>query len=90
MPAGEEHHVPGVEPWSDEQPRLYDATLYDATLSGPDAEISFRIGFRRIEVTGGQLLVTSDEAVPALGEGEEKQESIAKYEPPAPAPAEGE
>ena len=47
--------------------------------------------FRRtFEVTGGQLLVTSDESVPALGEGEDKQESIARYEPPAPAPAEGE
>jgi F-type H+/Na+-transporting ATPase subunit alpha len=42
--------------------------------------------FRRtFEVTGGQLLVTSDEAVPALGEGEDKQESIARYETPAPA-----
>ena len=45
--------------------------------------------FRRtFEVTGGQLLVASDEAVPALGEGEDKQESIAKYEPPAPAEGE--
>jgi F-type H+/Na+-transporting ATPase subunit alpha len=45
--------------------------------------------FRRtFEVTGGQLLVASDEAVPALGEGEDKQESIARYEPPAPAEAE--
>jgi F-type H+/Na+-transporting ATPase subunit alpha len=44
--------------------------------------------FRRtFEVTGGQLLV-SDEAVPALGEGEDKQESIARYEPPAPVEAE--
>jgi len=42
--------------------------------------------FRRtFEVTGGQLLVASDEAVPALGEGEDKQESIARYEPSAPA-----
>jgi F-type H+-transporting ATPase subunit alpha len=42
--------------------------------------------FRRtFEVTGGQLLVASDEAVPALGEGEDKQESIARYETPAPA-----
>jgi F-type H+/Na+-transporting ATPase subunit alpha len=47
--------------------------------------------FRRtFEVTGGQLLVASDESVPALGEDEDKQESIARYEPPAPAPAEGE
>jgi F-type H+/Na+-transporting ATPase subunit alpha len=42
--------------------------------------------FRRtFEVTGGQLLVASDEAVPALGEDEDKQESIARYETPAPA-----
>jgi F-type H+-transporting ATPase subunit alpha len=42
--------------------------------------------FRRtFEVTGGQLLVASDEAVPALGEGEDKHESIARYESPAPA-----
>jgi F-type H+-transporting ATPase subunit alpha len=47
--------------------------------------------FRRtFEVTGGQLLVASDESVPALGADEDKQESIARYEPPAPAPAEGE
>jgi F-type H+-transporting ATPase subunit alpha len=46
--------------------------------------------FRRtFEVTGGQLLV-SDEPVPPLGEGEDKQESIARYEPAAPAPAEAE
>ena len=45
--------------------------------------------FRRtFEVTGGQLLVTSDESVPALGEGEEKQESVARYAPPAPAEGE--
>ena len=42
--------------------------------------------FRRtFEVTGGQLLVASDESVPALGADEDKQESIARYEPPAPA-----
>jgi len=39
--------------------------------------------FRRtFEVTGGQLLVASDESVPALGEGEDKQESIARYGDP--------
>jgi F-type H+/Na+-transporting ATPase subunit alpha len=44
--------------------------------------------FRRtFEVTGGQLLV-SDEGVPALSEDEEKQESVAKYVPPAPAEGE--
>jgi F-type H+-transporting ATPase subunit alpha len=39
------------------------------------------------EVTGGKLLVSDDEEVTSLGEGEGKQESVAKYA--APAPAEG-
>ena len=49
-----------------------------------DAVDRFR---RTFEVTGGQLLV-SDEGVPALGDDEEKQESISRYEPPAPAEGE--
>ena len=48
--SGTDHHVAAVEPWSDEQPRLY-----AATLSSPAGEIGFRIGFRRIEVAGGQI-----------------------------------
>jgi F-type H+-transporting ATPase subunit alpha len=44
--------------------------------------------FRRtFEVTGGQLLV-SDEGVEPLADDEEQQESIARYEPPAPAETE--
>jgi F-type H+-transporting ATPase subunit alpha len=44
--------------------------------------------FRRtFEVTGGELLV-ADEGVPALGDDEEKQESVARYAPPAPAEGE--
>ncbi len=44
--------------------------------------------FRRtFEVTGGQLLV-SDEGAPPLGDDEEKQESVARYAPPAPAEGE--
>jgi beta-galactosidase len=39
-----------VEPWSDEHPRLYQAVL---TAGGVD--ITFRIGFRRIEVRDGQI-----------------------------------
>jgi F-type H+-transporting ATPase subunit alpha len=35
------------------------------------------------EMTGGKLLASEDEDVPALGEGEDKQESVAKYTPPA-------
>ncbi len=47
---GTEHQVAVAEPWSDEQPRLY-----AATLSSEAGEISFRIGFRRVEVAGGQI-----------------------------------
>ena len=44
--------------------------------------------FRRtFEVTGGQLLV-ADEGAPPLGDDEEKQESVARYAPPAPAEGE--
>ncbi len=50
VPTGADHHVAAVEPWSDERPRLY-----AATLSSPAGEISFRIGFRRVEVAGGQI-----------------------------------
>ncbi len=42
--------------------------------------------FRRtFEVTGGQLLVSGEEQVSALEEGEAGQESVARYRPPAPA-----
>ena len=37
------------------------------------------------EVTGGKLLASDDEEVTSLGEGEGKQESVAKYAQPAPA-----
>ena len=47
--AGAEHRV-AAEPWSDEHPRLY-----AAVLSGPGGDISFRAGFRRIEVRDGQI-----------------------------------
>jgi len=48
-PADAGHRV-AAEPWSDECPRLY-----SAVLAGPGGEISFRVGFRRIEVAGGQI-----------------------------------
>jgi F-type H+-transporting ATPase subunit alpha len=45
--------------------------------------------FRRtFEVTGGQLLVSDEEHVEALGEEEHGQESVARYAPPAPAASE--
>jgi beta-galactosidase len=43
-------HRVDAEPWSDEHPRLY-----SAVLSGPAGDISFRVGFRRIEVRDGQI-----------------------------------
>jgi F-type H+/Na+-transporting ATPase subunit alpha len=43
-----------------------------------DAMGTFR---RTFEVTGGDLLVSDDDAVPALGDGEAGQETVAKYEP---------
>ena len=46
---GREHRIP-VQPWSDEEPRLY-----SAVLSGGGTDIAFRIGFRRIEVEDGQI-----------------------------------
>ncbi len=48
--AGTDHQLPAAEPWSDEQPRLY-----DAALAGPGGEIAFRVGFRRIEVRDGRI-----------------------------------
>ena len=48
--AGTGHRLPAVEPWSDEQPRLY-----DAVLSGPGGDIAFRVGFRRVEVRDGLI-----------------------------------
>ena len=44
-----EHRV-AAEPWSDEHPRLY-----DAVLTSPGGDIGFRVGFRRIEVSDGQI-----------------------------------
>ena len=50
-----------------------------------DAIGRFRSTF---EVTGGQLLVSDDEQVPALGEGEAAHETIPKYVPPPAADGE--
>jgi beta-galactosidase len=44
-----DHHV-AAEPWSDEHPRLY-----SAVLTGPGGDIGVRVGFRRIEVSDGQI-----------------------------------
>ena len=50
-PAGP-HVIEGVEPWSDERPRLYAGEI----VAGEE-RIPVRIGFRRVAVTGGVLTV---------------------------------
>ena len=49
-PGNSTEHRVAAEPWSDEHPRLY-----DAVLTSPGGEIGFRVGFRRIEVSDGQI-----------------------------------
>ncbi|MFM9583734.1 glycoside hydrolase family 2 TIM barrel-domain containing protein [Streptomyces caniscabiei] len=44
--------IAGVQPWSAEQPRLYDATVSSATES-----IALRVGFRTVEIRGDRFLV---------------------------------
>jgi beta-galactosidase len=50
--------VPDVRPWTAELPHLYDLEL---TLHGPDGaaveRATYRVGFRRVEVVGSDLLV---------------------------------
>jgi F-type H+-transporting ATPase subunit alpha len=53
----------------------------DSVTKLKDAIDGFRRGF---EVTGGKLLVSDEEPVDALGEGEAGRESVPKYTQPAP------
>ncbi|MDR2101529.1 MAG: hypothetical protein LBP43_03055 [Treponema sp.] len=46
-----------VSPWSAEIPKLYDLTVLLDNPEGPGEAVSLRIGFRRIEVTGGLLRI---------------------------------
>jgi beta-galactosidase len=50
--------VDGVEPWSAEQPRLYNVTVSTATES-----IAMRVGFRTLEIRGDQFLVNGRRVV---------------------------
>lgn len=50
--AGEEIEIPGVEPWSAESPRLY-----AGQLRSPGETIDIAIGFRRVELKDGLILV---------------------------------
>jgi len=51
-PAAGPHHLPGVEPWSAESPRLYDGVL----VTGGE-RIPVRLGFRTVAVEDGLLKV---------------------------------
>ncbi|WP_461188207.1 glycoside hydrolase family 2 TIM barrel-domain containing protein [Arthrobacter sp. Z4-13] len=52
LPAGTEARVPGVEPWSAEVPRLY-----EATVSTSGESIALQVGFRSIAVEDAQFKV---------------------------------
>lgn len=52
VPSGEDVVVEGVEPWSAEQPRLYEGTLATAAERVP-----LRIGFRTVAIVDGVLSV---------------------------------
>ncbi|MCZ4515938.1 DUF4981 domain-containing protein [Streptomyces sp. ActVer] len=50
--------VTGVEPWSAERPRLYDATVSTVSES-----IALRVGFRTVEIRGDRFLVNGSRVV---------------------------
>lgn len=52
LPAGTELRVPGVEPWSAEVPRLY-----DASVSTPGESVALQVGFRSITIENAQFKV---------------------------------
>ncbi|MFT3855273.1 MAG: glycoside hydrolase family 2 TIM barrel-domain containing protein [Ilumatobacteraceae bacterium] len=56
--------VPGVEPWSAEHPRLHDVKveLVDGDGHVLDA-VALRVGFRRVEVRGHELLINGRAAL---------------------------
>src|SRR5581483_1812809 len=50
--------VPGIEPWSAEEPRLYPLRI---SLHAPDGRVvetaELQVGFRRVEIAGRDLLI---------------------------------
>jgi beta-galactosidase len=53
--------LPGIDRWSAERPRLYPLRVVLRTPAGEIAqEASFRIGFRRVEIRGLDLLVNGE------------------------------
>jgi beta-galactosidase len=52
--------VPGIEPWSADEPRLYPLTVALRAPAGEVAEqVVLRVGFRRVEIEGLHLLVNA-------------------------------
>ena len=53
--------VPSVEPWSAENPRLYQLTVHLLSPQGDiAAEASYELGFRRVEIRGLDLLINGE------------------------------
>lgn len=58
--------VEGVEPWSAELPKLYDATLSTGTTAGGTEggeTVSLRLGFRTVSIEGDRFLVNGERVV---------------------------
>ncbi|OEI69000.1 glycoside hydrolase family 2 TIM barrel-domain containing protein [Curtobacterium sp. ER1/6] len=58
--------VEGVEPWSAEVPRLYDATVATGTDAGGrdgGETVSLRLGFRTVAIEGDRFLVNGERVV---------------------------
>ncbi|MEO5778976.1 MAG: glycoside hydrolase family 2 TIM barrel-domain containing protein [Arthrobacter oryzae] len=52
LPAGGEHRLAGIDPWSAEEPRLY-----SATVSAPGETVSVELGFRTITIEDAQFKI---------------------------------
>jgi beta-galactosidase len=52
LPAGAEHRIAAIQPWSAELPRLY-----DATISTPAETVSVQLGFRTVSIEDAQFKV---------------------------------
>ncbi len=58
--------VEGVEPWSAELPKLYDATLSTGSAAGGTEggeTVSLRLGFRTVSIVGDRFLVNGERVV---------------------------
>lgn len=58
--------VEGVEPWSAELPKLYDATVSTGTAAGGSTggeTVSLRLGFRTVAIEGDRFLVNGERVV---------------------------